>query len=84
MSILARFRENRCGRAAGRAHHRAMSDDEIDHEIWAGFGSLDTKVAPGRCVTGWVLYPMPEQTRIVRASYGSGADAVAEWLAPKS
>ena len=41
----------------------------------------DTKVAPGRCVAGWILFPMPEQTRIVRASYGSGADAVAEWLA---
>ena len=44
----------------------------------------ETKVAPGRCVTGWVLYPMPKQTRIVRASWGSGPDAEAEWLAPKS
>jgi hypothetical protein len=44
----------------------------------------ETKVAPGRCVTGWVLYPMPKQTRIVKASWGSGADAAAEWLAPKS
>lgn len=42
----------------------------------------DTKVAAGRCVTGWVLFPMQETTRIVRASYGSGADAVAEWRAP--
>jgi hypothetical protein len=42
----------------------------------------ETKIAPGRCVVGWVLYPMPEKTRIVRASYGSGADAVAEWRAP--
>lgn len=45
---------------------------------------FDTKIAPGRCVQGWVLYPMPEQTRIERASFGSGADAVAEWLAPAS
>ena len=44
----------------------------------------ETKVAPGRCVAGWELYPMPKQTRIVRVSFGSGADAVAEWLAPKS
>lgn len=43
----------------------------------------DTKVAPDRCVTGWVLFPMPKQTKIVRASYGSGADAVAEWRAPR-
>lgn len=69
--------------------------DREGGEYIAGFPSWDewppvpqfpseTKVAPGRCVTGWVLYPMPKQTRIVRASWGSGPDADAEWLATKS
>lgn len=42
--------------------------------------TYESKLRPGTCAGGWMLFNVPKSVKITKVSYGSGADAAAEWV----